>query len=306
MSGAQQTTLPVRHEYADINGVRLHYAAAGEGPLIVFLHGFPEFWYAWKGQLAEFGRDHLAVAPDMRGYNLSSRPQGVEEYRIERLVEDIRALVEHLGRRRFTLVAHDSGGGVAWSFALTYPALLERMIIINMAHPATFDREMKVNPAQQRASQYMLLFRSPEAEQVLSADTYGRFTKGLLATGMEKGYFDEDGRQAYIGAWSQPGGLTGGLNYYRASRVGPPNGPDSPANGNYAPAGVSLMVTVPTLVIWGEQDTALLTANLDGLEQYVPNLTLKRVPDATHWIVHEQPALVNRYIREFLNDGGAA
>jgi pimeloyl-ACP methyl ester carboxylesterase len=287
------------HEYAAVNGVRLHTARAGEGKLMLFLHGFPEFWYAWKAQLAEFGQDHLAVAVDMRGYNLSSKPAAVEEYAIPQLVEDVRALVEHLGHKKLVLVGHDWGGVVAWFFAITHPAMVEKLVIINAPHPAIFQRELAQNPAQQKASEYMLLFRSPEAEQTLSADNYGLLVNGVLGEGLKQGAFTEEDRQAYLEAWSQPGVLTGGLNYYRAARVGPPARDEKPAP--LAPEGAALTVKVPTLVIWGEKDTALLTGNLQGLEEYVPDLKLHRVPDGSHWVVHEKPGVVNAAIREFLD-----
>jgi epoxide hydrolase 4 len=287
------------HEYAAVNGVRLHTARAGEGKLMLFLHGFPEFWYAWKAQLAEFGQDHLAVAVDMRGYNLSSKPAAVEEYAIPQLVEDVRALVEHLGHKKLVLVGHDWGGVVAWFFAITHPAMVEKLVIINAPHPAIFQRELAQNPAQQKASEYMLLFRSPEAEQTLSADNYGLLVNGVLGEGLKQGAFTEEDRQAYLEAWSQPGALTGGLNYYRAARVGPPARDEKPAP--LAPEGAALTVKVPTLVIWGEKDTALLTGNLQGLEEYVPDLKLHRVPDGSHWVVHEKPGVVNAAIREFLD-----
>jgi epoxide hydrolase 4 len=292
----------IRHAYAEVNGVRLHYAAAGNGErLILFLHGFPEFWREWQAQLQEFGRDFLAVAPDMRGYNLSARPEGVEQYRLPLLAEDVRQLAQSLGFKRFTLVAHDWGGGVAWYFALKHPELLDRLVIINMAHPATFGREMVNNPAQQAASQYMLLFRSPEAEATLSADDYQTFFNTVFGRLVQLGRFAEADRAAYIEAWSRPGGLTGGLNYYRAAAVGPPT-PGSPACGNYAADLPSTVVHVPTLVIWGEDDTALLTSNLNGLEEYMPDLRLIRVPGASHWLVAEQPELVNREIRRFVTE----
>ena len=123
------------HRYADVNGVSLHYATEGSGPLILFVHGFPEFWYAWKNQLAEFGRDHHAVAPDMRGYNLSSKPPAVEQYAVPHLVEDLSQLARHLGHERFTLVAHDWGGVAAWAFAMVHPDRLERLIVVNAPHP---------------------------------------------------------------------------------------------------------------------------------------------------------------------------
>jgi len=292
MMAGMQGVPAITHEYADVNGVRLHYAKSGHGPLIVFLHGFPEFWYEWKNQLDEFGRDHTAVAPDMRGYNLSSKPTELSAYAITTLVADVHALATELlkttGGSTFTLVAHDWGGAVAWVFAAMHPTLLDRLVIINAPHPTVFARELRDNPAQQQASQYMLMFRAPAAEATLSANNYAALVNALGISGEDK--------DAYLAAWSQPGALTGGLNYYRAAQVGPPRPGDPPP----APLQAPIMVRVPTLVIWGEKDTALLTGNLDGLGDYVPTLTIRRIPDATHWVVREKPAEVNRLIREFL------
>jgi len=289
-------SVEIRHAEAEVNGVRLHYAAAGTGSLVLFVHGFPEFWYGWRRQLVEFGRDHLAVAPDMRGYNLSSRPAEVDAYVVPTLIEDIRALVEHLGHRRFTLVAHDWGGAVAWAFAMVHPGMLERAVLINAPHPAVFARLLRDDPAQQKASQYMLLFRSPEAEATLSANDH-QALRLALGDVWDTRFTDED-RRMYLGAWSRPGGLTGGLNWYRAARVGPPSG-DAPARNLIDPAKLPV-IEVPTLVIWGEQDRALTTGNLDGLDRHVRNLTITRVPDGTHWVVHEQPELITREIRNFM------
>jgi epoxide hydrolase 4 len=294
----------LKHEYAEVNGVRLHYVTAGKGPLIVFLHGFPEFWYEWKDQLPEFGKDHRAVAPDMRGYNLSEKPPGVDRYQMKELVEDVRALAEHLGYKKFVLVGHDWGGGVAWSFAIAHPEYLEKLIIVNCPHPAVMARELAGNPAQQQASQYMLLFRSEQAESVLSANHYAALVQAVLGDGLKTGVFTEADQQAYIEAWSQPGALTGGLNYYRAANLGPPappkEGEGPPPSAAFGLDAASLVVKVPTLVIWGEKDTALLTSNLDGLDKFVPRLTIQRIPDGSHWVIHEKPALVNGYIREFI------
>ncbi len=290
----------LRHDDAEVNGVRLHYVAAGEGKLVLFLHGFPEFWYAWKDQLAEFGRDHHAVAVDMRGYNLSTKPVGVEEYRMERLVADVKALADHFKAQRFVLVGHDWGGVVAWAFAATYPDRLEKLVIINAPHPGIFMRELRENPEQQKASQYMLLFRGEQAEQLLSANNYAALVNVVMGEGLKNGSFTEADKKAYLAAWSQPGALTGGLNYYRAAQVGPPPTAGAPPTGNLPAEAASMMIRVPTLVIWGEKDQALLTGNLKGLEQVVPQLTVKRIPDGTHWVVHEKPELVNRTIRDFL------
>jgi epoxide hydrolase 4 len=292
----------LKHKFAEVDGVRLHYVTAGKGPLIIFLHGFPEFWYEWKNQLTEFSKDHRAVAPDMRGYNLSGKPEGVDQYQMKYLVEDVRALAQHLGYKKFILVAHDWGGGVAWSFAIAHPEYLEKLVIINCPHPAILARELAQNPAQQKASQYMLLFRSAQAEQFLSLNNYQGLVEGVLGDGLKTGVFTEADKQAYIQAWSQPGALTGGLNYYRAANLGPPApGKEGEASsGSFGLEASDLVVKVPTLVIWGEKDTALLVGNLEGMDKFVPNLTVKRIPDGSHWVVHEKPALVNQYIREFI------
>jgi pimeloyl-ACP methyl ester carboxylesterase len=327
----------IRHEFADVNGVRIHYAiarpanyengelaergaAAGDAAaretsarggtkLIVFLHGFPEFWYAWRKQVEEFGRDFVAVAPDMRGYNLSSKPAAVEEYDIGKLVGDVRGLVEylaaahHLGAARCELVGHDWGGAVAWATAIACPEIVERLVIVNAPHPKIFERELRENPKQQEASQYMLVFRSAQAEAMMSANNFAMMQETILGEGMREGYISEADRKAYVEAWSQPGALTGGLNYYRAAEVGPGGG--GPGAGGHEAfktkhAAGSFEVKMPTLVIWGEKDPYILTGNLEGLERYVPKLTVERIPDATHWVVHEKPARVNELIRDFL------
>ena len=285
------------HAYAEVNGIRLHYVTEGRGPLVLFAHGFPEFWYAWRSQLREFGRDHQAVALDMRGYNLSAKPADLAQYRVPHLVEDLRGLAAHLGHERFVLVGHDWGGVVAWAVAIAHPERLQRLVIINAPHPAIFDREIRENPAQQTASRYMLTFRSAEAEAILAANDCARLVEIL---GRDLGdRFTAADRAAYLEAWSQPGALTGGLNYYRAAGVGPPAGDGAPAR-SFGGDVARMTVRVPTLVIWGEQDRALLTGNLDGLERFVPDLTIERIPDGSHWVVHQHPERVNRLIRDFL------
>jgi pimeloyl-ACP methyl ester carboxylesterase len=290
-----------KSQYAVVNDIRLHYITVGLGKLIMFIHGFPEFWAEWENQLVEFGKDYQAVAPDMRGYNLTSKPEAVEAYHAKHLINDLLALAEHLGHQKLILVAHDWGGAVAWSAAMRYPQWVEKLIIINSPHPAVFARELLNNPAQQAASQYMLLFRSPRAERVLSENNYARLMDMVTQFG-SKWNMTAEVREQYIAAWSQPGALTGGLNYYRASPLYPPTSPEdiqkieSILNLPHE----MLAVKVPTLVIWGEQDRALLTGNLTGLEEYVADLTVERIPDGSHWISHEQPDRVNQLIRDFI------
>jgi|SRR5215469_3615090 len=302
---AAPASAAIRHNYADVNGVHLHYAAAGSAnakKLILFLHGFPEFWYAWRNQLTELGQgDFLAVAPDMRGYNLSSRPPEVEKYDIRLLVADVVALIRHLGFESCFLVGHDWGGAVAWATAIAAPQAVEKLIIVNAPHPASFERELRENPAQQMASQYMLVFRAPEAERMLSANNFALMQESVLGENLRRGLLTEADRQAYLEAWSQPGALTGGLNYYRAAEAGPPTPGQHPSQSSFLQRArlASLEVTMPTLVIWGERDPFLLTGNLIGLDQHVKNLRIERIPDATHWVVHEKSQRVNALIREF-------
>ena len=287
--------------FAEVNGIRMHYAIAGQGKLIMFVHGFPEFWYEWEKQLVEFGRDYQAVAPDMRGYNLSSKPADIEKYHVNDLIEDLRALAQYLGHEKFIMVAHDWGGAVAWTAAMRHPEMLEKLIIINSPHPAVFARELLNNPDQQKASQYMLLLRSADAERVLSENNFTVLMDVLVQFG-SKWEMSEEDRSKYIDAWSQPGALTGSLNYYRASPLYPPTlETDEELIGSILNSPKEMFeVKVPTLVIWGEQDQALLTGNLDGLEEYIEDLTVKRIPDGTHWVIHEQPELVNSLIRDFI------
>jgi epoxide hydrolase 4 len=283
----------IHHEYVTVNGVRFHSAVAGKSAkTILFLHGFPEFWYAWKDQLTEFGRDHTAVAVDMRGCNLSDKPPKVEDYAIPRLIADVKALLDHYSPdRKAILVGHDWGGAIAWSVAQAHPHRLERLVIINAPHPTIFARELAENPAQQRASAYMTFFRSPTAEATLSADDYAALKAAVFGAAARPDAFTAADRREYLKAWSQPGALTGGLNYYRAANLGlptasapglrpptrdtpslagradtvasaPQSGGDRgvdqaappPAPGGRAPARwvAGGGTTVPTLVIWGE------------------------------------------------------
>jgi len=286
------------HETVEANGLRLHVARSGTGPLILFLHGFPDYWACWRAQVEHFGaRGRTAVAPDLRGFNLSDKPAEVEQYRVKHLVGDVVALAQRYGNGKFVLVAHDWGGAVAWTTAIAKPELLSHLVIINSPHPFTFWRELCNNPAQQQASDYFLLFRQPgKAERVLSADNFKRLWG--MVQGDWGGGNDAD-RDDFVAAMSQPGALTGGLNYYRATPVYPPKG-DDPGARQLKLEAKDFICRVPTLVIWGEKDRALLPSLLDGLDECVPDLKVVRVPDAGHWVMRQQPDLVNREIEAFV------
>ena len=290
-------TTAIRHESAASGGVKLHCAVAGDAgrPLMLFLHGFPEFWAAWRKPMEYFAaRGWLCVAPDLRGYNLSDKPEGVENYRAKHLIADVLALGAHYSSKPFVLVAHDWGGAVAWGVAIGFPDRLKQLVMINSPHPYLFWRELSNNPAQQKASEYMNVFRLEKAERVLSDNGYARLLGAF-------GHLPQEWRAELVQAWSQPGALTGGLNYYRASPMYPPTADDAGAKKlQLKPE--DFMVRVPTLVLWGDRDTALLPGCVEGLGQCVPDLKLRRVPDASHWIVHEKPDLVCSEIEKFAGE----
>lgn len=287
--------------HADLgNGVQLHYLAQGRGAPIVFLHGFPEFSGAWLPQLAEFGRDHRAIAPDLRGYNLSSKPSGVENYHVDALVEDLRRFIAQVAGGPCALVAHDWGGVCAWHLAARHPELLTRLVILNSPHPAMLYRELLTDAAQRDAMRYTLLFRTPRAEALLGENDFARLAAMFDSWEIGGEKLEPEIVAVYKRVWSQPGALTTMLNYYRAMRLHPP-GPGDPGVSTYDAPLAEWVVHVPTRVIWGEQDRALLPGLLHRLEEFVPGVDIQRIPRGTHWIAHEFPAEVNRLIREFVD-----
>jgi pimeloyl-ACP methyl ester carboxylesterase len=293
-----QHQVDVGHGYADLGDVRLHYAHSGQGPLMVFVHGFPQCWYMWRHQLAEFARDHFALAPDLRGYNLSSKPEALHEYGPWPAARDIEAFVKSLDRERFVLVGHDWGAATAWTFALHYPEMLDALVILATPHPATFDCALHEDPEQQQASQYLLGLRQPEIEPLLAADDFA-----ALRVTLDHPFLDDEDRDHYLESWRQPGALTCMLSWYRREGLGPPED-GTPARGNYTPQITPMTVQTPTLVIYPNADIYTRPPAHHGLEDYVPNLTFHTIEGATHWIAEERPRLVNRHIRDFLDNVG--
>ena len=272
------------------HGITLSCREAGpEGaPLVVLLHGFPEGAFVWDDVMLRLAPRLRCVAPNLRGYERSSAPAEVGAYRAKHLVTDIAALIQAAGAPAALLVAHDWGGAVAWNLAAQQPALLHRLLILNSPHPATFLRELRDNPAQQAASAYMNFMCRPDAAALLAQNDYARLW-GLF-TGMGgQAWLDEATRERYRAVWRH--GLDGALNYYRASPLRPPLGPQDALHGIEFPD-EAVTVRVPTTVLWGEADTALPPSLLDGLERWVPDLDLRRLPGATHWLLHEEPARV--------------
>jgi pimeloyl-ACP methyl ester carboxylesterase len=279
-----------RHRQAQVNGVRLHYVEAGSGPLVVLLHGFPEFWYAWRHQipaLAEAG--FRVLAPDLRGYNLSDKPTGVPAYRLEALLGDVIGLIHHAGAEQAALVGHDWGGVLAWYLAMHHPDRVEKLVILNAPHPAAYRREMR-RWIQRLKSWYVFFFQIPGLpEQVLEAGDFDVIDRMLCRQPVHPEAFTAEDRRLYKQALARPGALTAALNYYRALRD-----PSHRTPNDNAP------IQVPTLLLWGERDSYLSPRLTEGLDAWVPNLRVARFPDVSHWVQNDVPERVNRLLIDFV------
>lgn len=299
------------------HGIRLSCRAAGPrgAPVLLFLHGFPEAAFVWDDLLAHFSQpDHggwRCVAPNLRGFEQSSAPAERAAYKARHLVQDIVETIEALTRdsptpgRLGALVAHDWGGALAWAVAAAHPQRLARLVIVNAPHPLPFQRALAHSADQQAASAYMNFLARPDAPALLAEDDFARLWPFFTAMAAEAdhGWLDAAMRERYRAVWRQ--GLHGPCHYYGASPLRPPT-PDDPGAAAVQLQPAQVTVHVPTLVVWGLGDTALPPALLDGLDAVVPDLRIERVPGATHWIVHEQPATLARLIGGFVGRAQAA
>jgi epoxide hydrolase 4 len=280
------------------HGITLSCRAAGHAgaPRVMLLHGFPEGAFIWDAVMQRLTSRARCIAPNLRGYERSSAPADVLAYRARHLVADVAALIEQQSAPLDLLVAHDWGGAVAWSLAAQAPGLLRRLLIINSPHPATFLRELRRNPAQQAASGYMNFLCRDDAAPLLADNDFARLWPFFERMG-GAAWLTDSLREQYRAQWRH--GLQGALNYYRASPLRPAQAADD-ALHTLELAAAMVNVPVPTTVLWGEADIALLPALLDGLDAYVPQLDLRRVPNASHWLIHEQPELVAQTIASLL------
>lgn len=284
-----------KEDYVTINDVDLHYVTAGEGELMLFLHGFPYFWYNWHHQIEEFSKDYQVVAVDMRGYNLSDKPEGVSSYDMSILVDDVKKLIEAFGEKECILVGHDWGGAVAWTLAYSSPEYISRLIMFDAPHPYTFRRELAENPAQREASSYMGYFQRPDSHERLLANDGEKLRQMLFDPVVEKGAMTEAEVEKYIEAWKQPGAMKAMLNYYRAISFYPfEEHVKQPVQLPYE------QFDQPVLQFWGDADAAFENSNLDGMEDYLSDLTIHRFPGVGHAPHLEKPEEVNRLMREFL------
>jgi epoxide hydrolase 4 len=278
------------HREAVVNGVRLHYVEAGVGPLVLLLHGFPEFWYSWYHQIGPLAAAGFRVmAPDLRGYNLSDKPKGVNAYRVEALMADVAGLIRHTGESSSTVIGHDWGGVLAWLLPLHYPEIVQKRVILNAPHPAAFRRELHRNIDQLRRSWYIFFFQFPLLpEALMRAGNFALLHRMLTRQPVRPGAFSANDLALYRQALAQPGALNAAINWYRAAfRRATRLDEDAPCN-------------VPTLLIWGERDAFLSPHLTEGLEQWAPNLRVERIPDASHWVQNDAPERVNELMIEFL------
>ncbi len=277
-----------KHEYITTNNIKLHYVTQGNGPLMLMLHGFPEYWYSWRHQIPEFARDYQVVAIDLRGYNDSDKPKEKSAYVMNEFIQDVKGVIQGLGYEKCVLVAHDWGGIIAWNFVDIYPETVEKLIILNLPHPLKLIRSFRTWKQLQK-SWYIFFFQIPFLpELLLQYANYNWIEQMFAGIALGKSIFTLKDLKAYKQAVAKPGALRAMLNYYRNFFI------PQLINKNWD------IVAVPTLMIWGEEDKFLGKELTYGTEAYVRDFKIKYIPNCSHWVQQEQPTLVNQYMREFL------
>ncbi|HMP42100.1 MAG TPA: alpha/beta hydrolase [Roseiflexaceae bacterium] len=285
--------IAVEHHYAEINGSRMHYVRAGRGErLVLLLHGFPEFWWSWRHQIGPLSEQYTVVAPDLRGYNESAKPNW--GYEPDVLVQDIVSLIDTVGFERAVVVGHDWGGALAWLPAIARPWRVEQLVVLNAPHPALFPPRDRINLRQLLRSWYIFWFLIPWLpEQMLRAQNFHSLDITFKPLMRDPARFSEDDLAQFKQAMARPGALTAALNYYRALVLVGLRG---------MLRGTGMRVTLPTLLIWGEADAYLGTELLDGTDRFVDDLRIHRIANCSHWVQQQRPDLVNRLLLEFLAD----
>ena len=293
MSTAEdRTSGELREGYAEVGDQRLHYMEAGEGPLVVLLHGFPEFWYGWRLQIAPLAAAGFhVVAPDMRGYNLSSKPDGAKAYDTDQLTGDIRDLIHERGASSALLAGHDWGGSVAWATAMAHPEVVDRLAILDAAHPRRLLQGLH-HPRQLQRSWYFFFFATPSVPEQVVRARHWHFFRHFLRDARPP--YTQQELASYVDAWSQPGAATGMINYYRASV----REPQKRVEASIRP------ISAPTLVIWGERDRYLGPTLAEPSREDVPNQRVERIANASHWVHHDAAERVNQLLIDFLKPSG--
>lgn len=277
------------HEFITTNGVKLHYVTQGDGPLMLMLHGFPEFWYSWRHQIREFAQDYKVVALDLRGYNDSDKPKDSDAYVMREFVKDVEGVIKGLGYESCVLVGHDWGGAIAWWFAYAHPEMVDKLIVMNIPHPSKLVENLRSNLRQLLRSWYIFFFQIPWLpEWLLRWDDYRLIEVAFTEQLVNKSAFTQADIEAYKDAAAKRGTLKAMVNYYRH------------AFGGFFQQQQWNVLQIQTLMIWGEKDTALGKELTYDTQAYVRDLQIKYIPNCSHWVQQEQPQLVNQYMRDFL------
>lgn len=287
---------PWKHEFIDVEGLRMHYVTQGTGKLLLLLHGFPDFWYVWRFQIPELANHFRVVAPDLRGYNKTDKPSGVENYSLNIIAGDVLGLIKALGETKAMIVGHDWGGVVAWSLAALNPEHTEKLVILNAPHPNAYTSRAKLSLRQLQKSWYVFFFQTPKIpEEVLSRDDYSFLKNMVKLSFVEKKALTNEDLRLYAKAWSQPGALTAMINYYRANLK---------PSILFSERKIAFpKITSPTFVIWGEQDVALSRSLIEDTEEFIAaSYSIKYIPNCGHWVQLEKPRLVNECVYKFLEN----
>ena len=280
----------LRERFVETNGIKIHLMEAGpqDGPMIMFLHGFPEFWYAWRKQIGYFAdKGYLVVAPDQRGYNLSDKPEGIASYKADELAKDAVGIIDFYGRDQIYLVGHDWGASVSWWIALKYPERIKRLVIMNIPHPKVMNANLLTNPKQMQNSWYMFFFQLPNAPEKLGSANNFEWPVSVLAETSKPDTFKPEELEEYRKAYAQPGAFSAMVNWYRAMLQCRNQPPDS------------FRITMPLLILWGVDDVNILQEQAEQSLEYCDQASLVKL-DCTHWIQHEEPDRVNQMIGEFI------
>lgn len=281
-----------KHEFVISNGIRIHYVTAGEGPLLILLHGFPQFWYAWRHQIPELAKHYKVVVPDLRGYGETERPQNVSDYRLSLVSADITGLIQALGYEKAHIVGHDWGGSVAWKIAMDQPQFVDRLVVINSPHPYKMIKALRSSFSQMAKSWYIFFFQLPYLpESAFNMSPRGILEKLFKGAAIRKDAFKDEDIDQYLKAIEKPGALTAALNYYRALRE----------SVKEEKSEAKKKIGAPTLLIWGEKDTALgkeLTYGMESL--FTGPFSIQYIENCSHWVPEEQPELVNRLVDQFV------
>lgn len=336
-----RSNMKLEHKFILVDDVNIHYVESDAQSsslsafqsrekdatkTIVFLHGFPEYWGTWHEQLNYFSNNYRVIAPDLPGYNLSDKPSELSFYSVPNLIAFFAKFIDKISPDEpVYLVAHDWGGAIAWPLAAFHPQLFIKLIILNAAHPSTFTREMINNPVQRHKSAYIHELINASSESLLSQNNYHYLSEKMMVAARVD-IFNAESKAKYRQVWSQKGAINGMLQYYRAmpqlaandgessdSSISSVNSSQTSLSAesivSISPVKVTSEIKIPniriniaTLILWGEQDQAFVNENLDDIKQYVPNCTIKRFSNTSHWLQHEKPDEVNNAIASFIKD----